>query len=79
MKLINGKFYEGDIEVKPEFGNWTQINLLKEYEKRMQKGYLEVRIDEEEIITYFPSITYECPSCQKSRFLIFMNLKASTT
>lgn len=33
MKLINGKFYEGDKLVPLEFGNKEQIHLIREAEK----------------------------------------------
>lgn len=37
IKIINGKFMKGDIEVPPEIGNIEQINALKEANKRFEE------------------------------------------
>jgi hypothetical protein len=36
LKLINGKFFDGDKEVPLEFGNWQQIRLLQAEVKRLE-------------------------------------------
>jgi hypothetical protein len=33
LRLEGGKFYRGDEEVKPEFGNWEMIRLMREAEE----------------------------------------------
>lgn len=33
MKLIDGKFFENGVEVKPEFGNKSQIELIQKHER----------------------------------------------
>ena len=36
MELIDGKFYRGSEEIKPEFGNKEQIALMHETERRIK-------------------------------------------
>lgn len=39
LRLVDGKFMRGDIEVKPEIGNPEQIALLQKIEReRTQRG-----------------------------------------
>ena len=56
LRLVNGKFMRGDIEVKPEIGNPEQIALLQKIEReRTQRekdandGRLDVHIHVEDI------------------------------
>ena len=56
LRLVNGKFMRGDIEVKPEIGNPEQIALLQKIEReRTQRekdandGRLDVDIHVEDI------------------------------
>lgn len=56
LRLVNGKFMRGDIEVKPEIGNPEQIALLRKIEReRTQRekdandGRLDVHIHVEDI------------------------------
>lgn len=56
LRLVNGKFMRGDIEVKPEIGNPEQIALLRKIEReRTQRekdandGRLDVYIHVEDI------------------------------
>ena len=56
LRLVNGKFMRGDIEVKPEIGNPEQIALLQKIEReRTQRekdandGRLDVHIHVESI------------------------------
>jgi hypothetical protein len=37
LKLVNGKFFDGDKEVPLEFGNWQQIRLLQAELKRQEE------------------------------------------
>ena len=68
LKLVNGKFYRGDVEVPPEIGNKEQIRLLqaelKKYEAAEGQGSISGTVDSEEIITYYPIIKFECPRCK---------------
>ena len=67
LRLVNGKFYRGDVEVPPEVGNREQIRLLqaelKKYEDAEGQGTVPGTVDSEEIITYYPIIKFECPRC----------------
>ena len=56
LRLVNGKFMRGDIEVKPEIGNPEQLALLRKIEReRTQRekdandGRLDVHIHVEDI------------------------------
>lgn len=56
LRLVNGKFMRGDIEVKPEIGNPEQIALLQnierectQREKDVNDGRLDVYIHVEDI------------------------------
>jgi hypothetical protein len=56
LRLVNGKFMRGDVEVKPEIGNPEQIALLQKIEReRIQRekaandGRLDVYIHVEDI------------------------------
>ena len=56
LRLVNGKFMRGDIEVKPEIGNPEQIALLQKIErectqrgKAANDGLLDVYIHVEDI------------------------------
>lgn len=64
MKLIDGKFYEGDKEVPLEFGNRQQIDLLRMAEEEANKGHL-VTLNLNETVTYKMSIDWKCCSCMK--------------
>ena len=48
LRLVNGKFMRGDIEVKPEIGNPEQIALLQKIERertQREKDANDVRLD----------------------------------
>lgn len=56
LRLVDGKFMRGDVEVKPEIGNPEQISLLKKIErectqreKDAKAGLLDVDIHVEDI------------------------------
>lgn len=60
LKLINGKFFEGDKEVPLEFGNKEQIDLIQKVQDAVDNGF-EVQAEEE--ITY--SAHFPCLNCHK--------------
>jgi hypothetical protein len=71
MSLIlrNGKFYDGDKEVPPEFGNKEQIKIIREQERLVEdlKGEgLEIEIEAEEKWTL--SAHFKC-ICGKTLFM----------
>ena len=35
--IKEGKFFKDGVEIKPEFGNWEQINLLKKYQEEQEE------------------------------------------
>lgn len=57
LKLINGKFYRGNTEVKPEFGNVEMINLLK---KAGNEESIIGDFSSEEITTYVTTVNFTC-------------------
>jgi transcription elongation factor Elf1 len=63
LRLVNGKFYRGNEEVKPEFGNWGMIRLLREAEARYDAGFVVGTVHNEEKTTYIGSIHFKCPKC----------------
>ena len=62
LKIINGKFIRSDQEVKPEIGNWEQINLLKKYNENLGKP-IEIKYDHEEVVKYKLTTMWQCNQC----------------
>lgn len=61
MTLIDGKFFRGFEEVKPEFGNKEQIALIRETEKRVSALNNEgLVISAEHEIVYTASLQFLC-------------------
>jgi transposase-like protein len=64
LRLKDGKFYRGNEEVKPEFGNKEQIALIREAERIETMSVVMAKFESEEIITYQGVISFKCPVCQ---------------
>lgn len=61
MTLIDGKFFRGFEEVKPEFGNKEQIALIRETEKRISALNNEgLVISTEHEVVYTASLQFRC-------------------
>jgi DNA-directed RNA polymerase subunit M/transcription elongation factor TFIIS len=71
LRLVNGKFYRGNEEVKPEFGNSEMIQLLREAETRYDAGYVTGTVHNEEKTTYTGSIHFKCPKCNSDEVYEF--------
>jgi transcription elongation factor Elf1 len=65
LELINGKFYRNGVEVKPAFGDWEQIKLLKEAERKANEKKVSAKLIREEIYQYYAVIAFTCPICKK--------------
>jgi transcription elongation factor Elf1 len=63
--IKNGKFYKGNIEVKPEFGNVEQIRALREAERKANEKKIEAKLIQEEKTYYYATIEFTCPDCKK--------------
>ncbi len=63
--IKNGKFYRGNVEVKPEFGNMEQIRALRAAERKANESKIEAKLIQEEKTTYYASIEFTCPDCKK--------------
>lgn len=63
--IRDGKFYRGNVEVKPEFGNREQINALKEALRKANESKVEAKLIQEETIAYYASVRFTCPICEK--------------
>jgi len=63
--IKNGKFYKGNVEVKPEFGNMEQIRALREAERKANESKIEAKLIQEEKTYYYASIEFTCPDCKK--------------
>ena len=67
MSIIirDGKFYKGNEEVKPEFGNKEQIKALQEALKKANMTKCDAKLSEGEISQYYPIIKFKCPFCEQ--------------
>ena len=68
MRIVirEGKFYRGNVEVKPEFGNWEQIRALKAEEAKGKMKTCEAKLTEQEIVKYYASVNFTCPLCSQA-------------
>ena len=65
LVIKNGKFYKGNVEVKPEFGNMEQIRALREAERKANASNIEAKLIQQEKTSYYASIEFDCPDCKK--------------
>ena len=63
--IKNGKFYKGNVEVKPEFGNMEQIRALRAAERKANESKIEAKLIQEEKTSYYASIRFTCPDCNE--------------
>ena len=62
--IKNGKFYKGNVEVKPEFGNMEQIRALRAAERKANEKKIDAKLYQEEVSQYYASVKFTCPSCK---------------
>lgn len=67
MRIIirGGKFYQGNVEMKPEFGNVEQIRALKAEERKLKSIICEAKLTEQEITQYYARVSFTCPLCSQ--------------
>lgn len=65
MIIRDGKFYKGNVEVKPEFGNREQIQALRDAERKASEERIEAKLIEQETITYYATVKFTCPVCKE--------------
>ncbi len=65
MIIRDGKFYKGNVEIKPEFGNMEQIRALREAERKANASKIEAKLIQEEMTSYYASVVFDCPDCKK--------------
>jgi hypothetical protein len=67
MRIVirEGKFYQGNVEVKPEFGNVEQIRALKAEERKIKSIICEAKLTEQEITQYYARVSFTCPLCSQ--------------
>jgi hypothetical protein len=63
--IRDGKFYKGNVEVKPEFGNREQIQALRDAERKASEERIEAKLIEQETITYYATVKFTCPVCKE--------------
>lgn len=59
LRLINGKFMRGDVEVPIEIGNYEQIELLKSLEREINKREELAKKGKLSASVYCTNITYD--------------------
>jgi redox-regulated HSP33 family molecular chaperone len=60
MKLIEGKFFENGIEIKPEFGNKEQIALIQSHERLAIELKNGLVVDPEFTVVTNASLRFNC-------------------
>jgi len=65
MRIVDGKFYKENVEVKPEFGNIEQIRALQQALQQANKNTVEAKLIQEEKVLYYASVRFKCPICQQ--------------
>lgn len=65
MIIRDGKFYKGNVEIKPEFGNMEQIRAIREAERKASEERIEAKLIEQETITYYATVKFTCPVCKE--------------
>jgi hypothetical protein len=65
MRIVDGKFYKNNVEVKPEFGNIEQIRALQQALQQANKNTVEAKLIQEEKVLYYASVRFKCPICQQ--------------
>lgn len=75
LVYINGKFFRDKVEVPPTFGDADQIKILqrvaREMELKESEHSVEGRVDQEEIVTYYPIVRFTCPNCNTKNKIDF--------
>lgn len=61
--IKDGKFYLNGEPVKPEFGNWEQIEALKQFQKKVDEGVFDAELHSEEVTRFYPLVKFDCPFC----------------